>query len=940
MSGSLSDILRNVRSQGKKKEVVNIIDFIESKWGLSPPGVQAFRPYPAQRVILKAHYGIALDNSYRFKMPKTFHKKEFYDFTEKEYLQYLYDEGRCNTGEVIEGHERRKMVLSVGRRSGKCVNIDEYILTDRGIVKAGSLGDLDGEEYQPLRIEVAQEGEKKSHSAYFYNGGHRDTIKYKTKLGFDLEGTPNHRVKVMGSEGKVVWKYLEDLEVGDYVAYHKNTDLWSNKNSILENGLTLNKELAHIAGKHLVFPDELPSQYHFLSSNHGTLLKVMSSKKEVVKYFLQGFLLQEGDEVNPDFIWTNEFTKEIQILLLNIGVVSERNNDTSIKILNPATLSLELDLPIKGGDAIINDDFVIPNQTDLLNKESATYHDLLDLLEEAELDEDTLDHVKYLLDLDYVYTEITEIEHGESYVCDLNVPDGHSFVCNGCVNHNTTISAAIVAYEVYKLIEKVNPHLYYGITPSNLIQMMVVATSKDQASLLYAEASGHFRNSSYFKPYAAKNTQSYAQFQTPKDIEDFGPYSKNPDARMGIKISFKSCNPRSLRGSGNIVIIMDEAAHFADTGQATAEEVYEAVSPSMAQYSEKDMGDGKSVPVSIGPVESRMIMISSPMGEEGFFYEQYRSGFDGSDLAKDMLCVQAPTWEVNLPLDAKEFISAHKRNPSSFWVEFGARFDVSGKTWIERKSDIRACIEEGRKPAYKAPARMPHFIGIDVALKNDYTAIAIGHLDDQGRVVVDLVDRIKAGEGQFKHLERLTLDHISKWIKDYCQKFHIVGGLYDQHLGHPFEDALRKHGLTKFEQINLTRPMISDLFGAFKTLMFEQRISFYNFPVEEKKEFCPYLEELSKLVETKHSKNVSTVEAPRIKGAHDDMSDALVRMVWIASKQFGNKKYISKGYGNRDRSLLSPHAKRLNSRRRLNGGSHPSRNIPKKQRRFGRKKGW
>jgi hypothetical protein len=33
------------------------------------------------------------------------------------------------------------------------------------------------------------------------------------------------------------------------------------------------------------------------------------------------------------------------------------------------------------------------------------------------------------------------------------------------------------------------------------------------------------------------------------------------------------------------------------------------------------------------------------------------------------------------------------------------------------------------------------------------------------------------------------------------------------------------------------------------------------------------------------------VEAPPTEGKHDDMSDALVRMVWVASKHLGKDKY-------------------------------------------------
>lgn len=608
MSNSFTDILRNVKSLKKDDEVVNIMEFIQSPWGLSPPGIPPFKPYPAQGVILKAHYGIPLDNKKKFKIPKTFRKEKYWDFTEKEYLEYLFNEGRSNIKEVEPGHERRKMVLSLGRRSGK-----------------------------------------------------------------------------------------------------------------------------------------------------------------------------------------------------------------------------------------------------------------------------------------------------------------------------TSITAVIVAYEVYKLIEKVNPHAFYGIPTSNIIQMIVVATGKEQASLLYSEASGHFRNSSFFNPYTAKNTLSYAMFQTPKDIEDFGSFDDNADARMGIRVTFKSCIAKGLRGSGNIVVVMDEAAHFADTGQASAKEVYDAVEPSTLQYSPKDPETREPM----GDVESRIILISSPLGRDGHFYRMFRLGFSEP---KNLLCIQAPTWEVNPTVEASALIESFKLDPQVFAIEYGASFKGGSKGWIENEQDLVDCIDENLSPQLYGIPKKPYFMGIDVALKGDATAIAIGHIENGNEIVVDLVDTIKAGEGRFEDKDRLTHDIIADWILDHCNRFMVVGGMFDQHEGFAFEDALTKRGLKQFEKINITRKRTSEIFKNFKTLIYDQKLHFYNYPVPEDDYLCDYLRELTTLISNKHSKWVITVEAPNTKEAHDDMSDALSRMIWVATQHFGDNKYLSQGKG-ASRSGLPPRNKYKSYRNRLRGGTHRDRHLPKKKRR-------
>jgi ribonucleoside-diphosphate reductase alpha chain len=109
------------------------------------------------------------------------------------------------------------MILSIGRRSGKCVTGDTLIPTPRGMKRLDSLGDasLGAPEYQPLSVQVLQEGGATARTAFFYNGGVKETKKIRTYSGFELEGTPNHRIKVLDKEYNISWKYLEDIQEGD-----------------------------------------------------------------------------------------------------------------------------------------------------------------------------------------------------------------------------------------------------------------------------------------------------------------------------------------------------------------------------------------------------------------------------------------------------------------------------------------------------------------------------------------------------------------------------------------------------------------------------------------------------------------------------------------------------------------------------------------------------
>ncbi|MFA6235073.1 MAG: hypothetical protein WC824_12945, partial [Bacteroidota bacterium] len=94
------------------QKLVDIVEFCEAPWGLG------MKLLPVQRIILKAHYGIALDDITTFQL-RDWRGNKMRTYTEKSYLRMLFDDKRCNIPDVIPGEERREMVLSVGRRSGK-----------------------------------------------------------------------------------------------------------------------------------------------------------------------------------------------------------------------------------------------------------------------------------------------------------------------------------------------------------------------------------------------------------------------------------------------------------------------------------------------------------------------------------------------------------------------------------------------------------------------------------------------------------------------------------------------------------------------------------------------------------------------------------------------------------------------------------------------------
>jgi len=96
---------------------------------------------------------------------------------------------------------------------GKCVTGDTLVPTSRGLVPILTL--MGTNRIDPLDVQVVQETGA-AQAAYSYQDGLRSTIRVTTHNGYTIEGTPAHRIRVMGVDGRIVWRTLGEMQVGDY----------------------------------------------------------------------------------------------------------------------------------------------------------------------------------------------------------------------------------------------------------------------------------------------------------------------------------------------------------------------------------------------------------------------------------------------------------------------------------------------------------------------------------------------------------------------------------------------------------------------------------------------------------------------------------------------------------------------------------------------------
>lgn len=187
LSGAIDSFLNDVK-RGKIKEsgrdegdadFLNIIDFID-RFKLLPDGL-----YPVQKFIVKLYYKIPLDEVLssvekdHIKITDKFGRKVLHTFTEKQYLEFLYNQGRCNIKE-LDDKPRGELILVLGRRSGKSslsaifAAYEIYKLLKRGHPQS-YYGSPSGSE---IRVLCVANDKEQASIVYGELQGHIDSIDY------------------------------------------------------------------------------------------------------------------------------------------------------------------------------------------------------------------------------------------------------------------------------------------------------------------------------------------------------------------------------------------------------------------------------------------------------------------------------------------------------------------------------------------------------------------------------------------------------------------------------------------------------------------------------------------------------------------------------------------------------------------------------------------
>jgi ribonucleoside-diphosphate reductase alpha chain len=102
-----------------------------------------------------------------------------------------------------------------------CLVGGSLIVTDHGLQYLCNLGDADGHQWQDVNFDVATPDGPQNASNFFINGI-AETRLIRTVSGYEIQGTPEHRIRVIDTAGTWVWKRFAEVTSDDVVPLAMN----------------------------------------------------------------------------------------------------------------------------------------------------------------------------------------------------------------------------------------------------------------------------------------------------------------------------------------------------------------------------------------------------------------------------------------------------------------------------------------------------------------------------------------------------------------------------------------------------------------------------------------------------------------------------------------------------------------------------------------------
>jgi S-adenosylmethionine synthetase len=171
----------------------------------------------------------------------------------------------------------------------------------------------------------------------WYDNGTRETVKIETSDGFSLEGTPNHRIRVIDEDGNYAWRMLGELKTTDQLAIQTRNRLFGN-DGIPEFRFVYREGTADGKKNKFAYPQRLTVDYGYLlgllvgdgdCTDEGCI-KVCAcgpQEKETFGLLFEGLF---GDKPKIFGHWLYVGGVELRAFLKHLGLGYEKSFDKKV----------------------------------------------------------------------------------------------------------------------------------------------------------------------------------------------------------------------------------------------------------------------------------------------------------------------------------------------------------------------------------------------------------------------------------------------------------------------------------------------------------------------------------------------------------------------------------------------------------------------------------
>lgn len=381
----------------------------------------------------------------------------------------------------------------------------------------------------------------------------------------------------------------------------------------------------------------------------------------------------------------------------------------------------------------------------------------------------------------------------------------------------------ISLYETYKAIEMGNPQDFFGLNDGDVITILNVAVSEQQAKeSVFDKIKPMITNSPYFKsklsPGSLQNKS--VKFLTDRDNEVNEQLSREglPSRDGTIYLLSGHSNSDSLVGKNILVVIIDEMASMVgkDGSKMSDEELYIKLKNSIWTFKNR----------------AKILCISNPLTRDGTFYELYERSFTDDRI----LMIQLPSYKVNPMLD-EDALNAEKEameDPMHYLMQIEAQFAGGAAQPFIPSNFIDIAFDMGESMCRKefGDPRFLYYMHLDPANNSDNYAMVILHVEEdpysidsagarQKLIVVDHINMWTPTEE-----EPVSMIDVDNYVIQMARKFNIVSITYDQWNSAASNQLLQRTGLpSRITPFNAGYKQ--NVYTTLRNLFYQSRIIIY-----------------------------------------------------------------------------------------------------------------